>query len=613
MQRLLISASAAALFAAQPVTAQDTFDLGEITVFSNQAGTETELERTGVSVEVLTEDDIKRAPETKASDALSNLPGVSTSANGPLGTTTTLRIRGLDGKYIKVLINGIDVTDPAAPQTSYNWGNLTTSNLSRIELLKGSSSAIYGSRAIAGVVNINTVQATEPGTTGEVVAEAGSFDTYRFGAAVANRTEYTTLTFSIDRVESDGFSARDGAANTEDDGFKSTQLTFSAEHQTSETFKLGFSAYYLDAEGNFDEFGGDGAPPFDEFNETEQIGLRAFGELQTGAVQHTVSASWFESDRLSSSNGTDSIFLGDRLRADYTGVYARSEVVTYTFGADWERESFESGVDEGEVDTTGVFGEVLYAANSALDLSAALRYDNHSDFGSNVSGRLAAAYRPDDATVIRAVASTGFRAPSLFELNSTDFGNPNLDPEESVSFELGVERQLGAGSFLKATAFYTEIDDLIQFVTLTSFPAPFTGQYQQVPGTSVSKGIELSGEMAISQGISLFGSYTYTDTEDADGDRLLRVPAHDFVLGLGTDLSGPLNGQIVLNYVADRPDDSGTVMEDYTVVNGALFYDINETAQIYLRVENLFDEEYQTAAGFSASDRAAYFGVRARF
>lgn len=614
VKTLLLTASALAVCAAGAAPAQDIYELDEITVFANKSGDATELKRTGATVEVITREELEQAGETTVAEYLARLPGVSVSSSGGLGTTTTLRVRGLDGKYIKVLVDGIDVTDPSSTQTQYNWGGLTTDGISRIELLKGSSSSVYGSRAVAGVVNITTAERPEtPGTQVTVTGEGGSFSTWRGGATITHSGARGGLSFGLNRVVTEGFSARAGAANTEPDGYEATQLNFSADIMATETLKLGLSAYALNSEGDFDEFFGDGAPPYDEVNTTETRALRGFAELDTGPVRHSLSASYFQNDRVSSSNGFATPFSSERRRVDYVGSYEHSATLSYGFGADWEEESYTSGFDSGATRNIGLFGEVLFAPTADLDLSASLRHDEHSDFGGHVTGRLAAAYRVTDGTILRAVAATGFRAPSLYELNSTLYGNPALQPEESTSFELGIEQDLGGDSFVKATAFHTKIDNLIQFVTLTSWPLPFTGQYQQVPGTSTSQGIELSGQWAMNDWLNLYGNYTYTDATDATGARLLRVPGHDVTLGLDARFGGDWTGNLSLRHVADRPAEFGTVMGDYSVVNAAVSYAVSDNAQAYLRVENLFDESYQTSAGYNAAGRAVYAGLRASF
>ena len=613
MKPIHTTASLLALCGALPASAQEAFDLGEIAVFANKSGTETALERSGATVEVVTRKDLDEAGETTVAEYLARLPGLTFSANGAaMGSSADLRVRGLDGKYVKVMIDGIDVTDPSGPQVQYNWGGLTTTGISRIEVLKGSSSSVYGSSAIGGVVNITTLQRPDDaGTRTTLSAEGGSFGTFRGEAAIAHTGARGGLSFSLGRVQTDGFSATAGAANTEPDGYEATQLNLSGDIQATDALRLGFSAYALDSKGDFDEFGGDGLPPYDEFNEAEARGLRGFAEVRTGAVLHSLSASYFSNDRDSHSNGFITAFDGERRKLDYTGVWSGPGGMTLTFGADWQRESFASGLDSGEEDSRGAFTELLYAPTGDLDLAASLRYDDYNSFGGNLSGRLAAAWRVSDATTLRAVAATGFRAPSLYELNSTLYGNAGLQPEESVSFELGAEHAFGGGSFVKATAFHTEIDSLIQFVTL-SF-VPFSGQYRQVPGKSTSRGVELSGAWAIDDRFALFANYTYTDATDATGARLLRVPAHDLVVGLDAEFATGWTGSLSVQHVADRPDEFGVAMPDFTLVNASVSYDITDTTSAYLRVENLLDEDYQTAAGFNAAGRAVYAGLRATF
>ncbi|MFV0514195.1 MAG: TonB-dependent receptor plug domain-containing protein [Jhaorihella sp.] len=442
-------------------------------------------------------------------------------------------------------------------------------------------------------------------------AEGGSFNTFRGEAAIAHTGALGGLSFSLGRVRTDGFSAAAGAANTEPDGYEATQLNLSGDIRATDALRLGFSAYALNSKGDFDEFAGDGAPPYDEFNEAKARGLRGFAELQTGAVLHSLSASYFSNDRESSSNGFVTVFDGERRKLDYTGVWSGREGLSLTFGADWQRESFASGLDSGQEESRGAFAELLYAPTGDLDLAASLRYDDYDSFGGNLSGRLAAAWRVSDATTLRAVAATGFRAPSLYELNSTLYGNPGLQPEETVSFELGAEHDFGGGSFIKATAFHTEIDSLIQFVTL-SF-VPFTGQYRQVPGISTSRGIELSGAWAMTDRFALFANYTYTDATDNTGARLLRVPGHDLVVGLDAEFGADWSGSLTVQHVADRPDEFGVAMPDFTVLNASVSYDITDTTSAYLRVENLLNEDYQTAAGFNTSGRAVSAGLRATF
>jgi len=188
-----------------PALAQEVLDLDTITVTANQ--TATDLERSGSTVEVIDAGEVRASPRARIADRLTFEPGISASANGPLGTTATLRIRGLGGAYVPVLIDGIDVTDPASSGGGFDFGGLTNAGLGRIEVLKGSQSARFGLNAVGGVINIESLRPTEDGVHGFVEAEAGSFDTRRGVLGLTARTDRTDLAFTISRIETDGFSA----------------------------------------------------------------------------------------------------------------------------------------------------------------------------------------------------------------------------------------------------------------------------------------------------------------------------------------------------------------------------------------------------------------------
>ena len=159
---------------------------------------------------------------------------------------------------------------------------------------------------------------------------------------------------------------------------------------------------------------------------------------------------------------------------------------------------------------------------------------------------------------------------------------------------------------MQATAFYTEIDDLISY--------PVDG-YEQIAGTSRTRGLELAAQLPIGDRLSAFGNYTYTNAEDPDGEQLIRVPEHEVVVGLRAQLTDRLNGYLQVQHVADRLDgfSPATPMDDYTLVNLTLDYALTDAMNLYVRLENLTDEEYQTVRGFGTSDRAVYVGVRASF
>jgi vitamin B12 transporter len=611
MNRLLSGVAFTALIG-MPAVAQDPFMLDDI-IFS--AGlTPVGESRTGVTTDVLTDEDLRYAGTVQLSDALDRMPGLSVSRTGPVGTQTTLRIRGLGTSYVPVYLNGIDITDPSNTQTGFDFGALPGAPIDRVEILRGSQGPIYGSEAVAGVVMISTDLAPdEAGTEITVGVETGSYETFIGTLGVGTRSDHGALSFSATRVETEGFSAADeNDGNTEADGHRSTTLTLTGEYDVTDGLTLGASAFYIDS---FTEI--DGFPPpaytladTSDNGEAERYGGRAYAQFDAFGIDHEFAVSGSQTDRLTRNSGANSFFTGDRSTISYLGSTDLGAHASLSFGLDRTREEFETDTDSASIDTTAVFAEYVAALTPVFDLSASLRYDDHSEFGGQTTGRIAAAWRPAKGTVVRGAVATGFRAPSLFELYSGSFGNPDLGPEQSRSLEVGLDQTIGDLA-LGATLFYTEIEDLIDYFDPDGFLGPIPGGYVQISGTSSTRGIELSADYALTDMLSLFGNYTYTDAEDQNGDRLRRVPRHDTTLGIAGEFGQDWNGSFTVQHVADRVDPSP--LPDYTVANAQVGYGLTDTTEFYLRIDNLFDEEYQTVDGYGTSDRAFYLGISSTF
>ena len=592
------------------------FTLDEI-IFS--AGlTEIEEERTGVSVEVLTEEAVEDASVVQLSDALETLPGVNITQNGPLGTSTTLRIRGLNGNYIPVLIDGIDVTDPSSTQTNFNFGPLNTMGLGRVEVLYGSQSAIYGSEAIGGVISISSLAAPEEnGTELRYALEGGSYDTWRGMLGIGTRFDRGELSFSINRVTTDGFSAADeDDGNIEPDGFDSTAMNFAGAYDLTESVTIGAALIWQDSYYNFDTGSGDSLT---RFGTTELRGARVYTQFNTGVVEHEIAAQYSQTSRTDPNSGGRTNFEGTRTGASYLGQASLGATQALSFGAEYIDETYFSTNGTAPVNAEysigSVFSEYTNSLTPTLDLSLSARFDDHSEFGGNSTGRAALAWRVAPDTTLRAALATGFRAPSLNEMFGPFGANANLQPETSRSAEIGIEHDFGRGQ-IGVSVFQTEIDNLIDYVQAA--PAG----YRQISGTTTSRGVEISGEVELSAALTLFGNYTYTDAKDEVNAPLSRVPQHDLTIGLSGDWNNGWSGQFTLRHAADRLDtiypaptftETLIDMPSYTVAGLTVARQVNDTAEIYLRVDNLFDKEYQTTRGYGTSDRAFYFGIRGTF
>ncbi|MFX0544575.1 TonB-dependent receptor plug domain-containing protein [Roseovarius sp. S1116L3] len=616
MKNILLTSTILTGALATAAQAQQTYDLGTLVLSSSL--TPVELGRTGATVEVV-EGVEAGGNDSSVIDRLTRLPGVSSTSNGGLGANGSIQIRGLPSRYVGVRINGLDVTDPSNTQNQFNFGGLTSSGISRVEVLKGAQSALYGSEAIAGIIDVTTYRPESLGFSGEAQVEGGSFGTYSGTLSTGYRSDKGFVALSYGRIQTDGISAQ--SFNTEDDAFEQTTIDLTGEYAATDTLTFGGALHYRDGEVEIDRsaFSNDatGSNLF-----TEQ-GARIFATLETGSVTHTLSYSYFEMERDDPLSQFTINFKGDRNTLDYLASARLSDAATLNLGAEWTEETFSStpGVSpfanpatSGSDETTAINAELLLSPSADIDLSAALRYDDNSNFGGKVTGRVAAAWRASEDVTFRGLIGTGYRAPSLYERFGF-YGLPTLQPEESTSYEMGVEKTFGTAGFVKATLFYTDVEDLIDYqFTNTACNNGGNGCYVQIPGTTTSKGLELSGEYALTSRVTAFGAYTYVDAE-TDGARLTRTPKHDIVMGLSSDFTDRLSGYVDLRHVADIVplDPANTKVDDYTLVGAGISYDVTDTAQLYLRIENLTDEDYETAGGFNQPGRAAYVGLRASF
>ncbi|MGA0369372.1 MAG: TonB-dependent receptor plug domain-containing protein [Kiritimatiellia bacterium] len=448
------------------------------------------------------------------------------------------------------------------------------------------------------------------------MVEAGSYDTYQGQASVRAGTKRGFITADAQVYDSEGFSAADEpAGNSEKDGYENTTLGLRGGYQFNESVSLRGSVKHSDHTIEFDAFEFGVGPVDDDGSNltrgdhTQAMAGMTYDRLE-GKQIHDLQLTYYRTNR--DTEGTfPASFRGDRKEAEYLMRVEINPALGLLAGANATEETAEtnSGIDESNT-LYGIFAQVDFLPVEQMILSLTLRNDDHSEFGSQSSWKATSAYSVSDATRLRGSVGTGFRAPSLFELYDSQLGNPDLDPETSISWELGIDQNLWAEKVKAAlTYFQLDVTDQIEYV----FP---TG-YSQVEGESNRNGVEVSLTYEPSETLLLQTSYTYMiEAENTSGEDLLRVPEHDVSVSAVASC-GDWIFSALLSYVAGvqdlnyRPD--GPPVEEldaYWVMGGRMAYQLNAHTEIYLRVENLFDEQYQETRGYGTPDRSAYAGVR---
>jgi vitamin B12 transporter len=591
------------------------------------------LRQIGTSVSVINGEEIQLRGYNSLADVLRTQPGIAVSNSGGLGKNTSLRIRGEEGFRTLMMIDGVDISDPSGPQVGPRLENFIASNdIEKVEVLRGSQGFIYGADA-GGVINVFT-KTGEGELGGSVGLEAGRYGTQQIDANVSAGNDSGDFFIAVTDLESDGFNARSSDnISPDDDGAENTTIHAKLGWNATEDLRVQLVVRDIDAEAEFDNCFG-GAPLFNSTNdctsETKQTTAKLSGTYDIGSFSHYLG--YAETD-ITRDNFSDGAFSngseGEINRAEYMGTYRLNDTTTVVAGVDLEEEIVSSnfGLDVDR-EQLGVYVEFNGEIASNWFVSAGIRNDDNDDFGSYTSGRLSSAYVMDfdDGSSIKYRASygTGFRAPSLFEIdyNSTGTGvTNNLSEETSSGYDLGVEYYAANGLRLELVYFNQEVEDAIEYQYLgdpVTFAAIIDG-YVQLEGTSESEGIELALEYPITKDVAILGNLTHNETEDPNGDTRIRRPELVGNIGLKVSaLDKDLN--IIVNYRVSRDavdrdfSTGGTInLDDYAVFDVSANYIINEMITVFGRVENALDEDYQEVTGFNTAGSAAYAGVRFNF
>lgn len=567
---------------------------------------------TGSSLSIITAEEIEELGLIYVLDAIAQAPGVTINQNGTFGGNASVRIRGASSEQTVVLIDGIPVNDPSSPGGGFNFARLDTENIERIEVLKGPQSTLWGTDAIGGIVSITT-KSPGAGFGGEAFAEYGSFNTLRGGASVSNASNIGDFRLAAVTVSSDGISKADeDNGNSEEDSFDSLTLSAKGGLNLPGEARLSADVLWTDAESEFDSFSsgaqgsvGDG----DEVSETEETAANVSltVPLIDGRLDNLFLVGHSDIKRENFRAGLPSFDAdGERLLYRYQGTLNANDRHRLAFGA--EREETTANDDETSLD--GLFALYELRPVGDLTITAGLRHDDHERFGSETTTRLASVWSLSNNLSFRASWGEGFKAPTIFQTTFFCCGatepNAELKAETSEAFDAGVEWLSSDGRFqLGATVFRQETENLIDF----DFAI---GGYLNIDEVE-STGLELSGALALSDTLSLSLDYAYIDAEDGDGNALPRLPEHSGDLTLSYAPAGPFSGTVLMRYNGSETNTDTTTLDSWLRVDLTGRYALSERVEVYGRIENLFDEDYQQILGYGTPGLSGSLGIRLRY
>ncbi len=600
-------------------------------------GLSTSVEKTASAVTVISSKEIAARQYRTLPDVLQSVPGLNVVQTGGAGGQTSVFIRGANSNHVKVLIDGIDVSDPSSANRSFDYSQLLVEDIERIEVLRGPQSGLYGADALGGVIVIYTKKGKGPPRATAMV-EGGAQGTFNQAASVRGSYKKFNFAGSVTHLQSRDIEVTPKNllapglprfSNSYENWTYSTKLGFQAT--TAVSFNVvarHTNSTLLFTEASFP------APTFLftlNNKQSQQDVMQTFlrGEMVWrslgGRLVSFFGTNYAKTESETFSPASFSGLDGQRVKYDWRSIYRLAPGYTLVVGGDHQEEDMEirqdgasgsSFLEVGEWNRGG-YGQLIAEPFEALVLTANIRIDDNENFGQHTTWRMASAYTlKGRGTKLKASVGTAFKAPTLSQRFQDFpalffFANPNLQPEESIGYDIGFEQLVFPGWLrFGASYFHNDITNLIQFKS-----SGFTSTVVNI-GEAETKGVEAFFAADLSADIRVRGDYTYTVAKDAIArTELLRRPRHKATLTAGWQVTAPLliSGQLLFVGRArdiDRATSASVTLPAFTTVNLAADYKLNDKLSLFGRINNLLDKRYENPDGFLAPGFGAYVGIR---
>jgi len=620
-----------------------SYQLSDVVITATK--TEMPMIELASSISVIDSEEIASSKKNSVFDLLKNQYGLSFMQQGGTGMLANVLLRGGEAGHSLILIDGIEVNMTNDPDNVYDFSSLSSENINRIEILRGPQSVLYGSNALGGVINIIT-QTGSGKPKISLLAEGGSYKTYRAAAGVnGGYSDLIGYSLSLGRMKTDGISAAsEKNGYTEKDGHSSYDLSTKLSIKILSNFSLNLLYRFTRAKTENDQF----ATTFinDQFITTfvddptfifdlEESSSKAEADLDLfdGFWKQKAGISFSRNIRKYNSDSIPEIpfdsrswYDGRKLKLEWQNNFNFSKRFSSLLGLETENEesiseyysgSYVSIFPFSKARTTGIYIQNQFNSGNDLFASVSGRFDKHDLFGWAFTYRIAPAYVFwETGTKIKGTFGTGFRAPSLFNLFDPLYGNKDLDPEKSIGWDAGIEQSF----------FNYEIN-----IGITYFSNYFNnlfGYDQNYRTINTDKaetnGIEMFLSAKPSNDVSIKLNYTFMNTKDKStnsinyGNKLLRRPEHKAGINFIYNFIEDANINLELIFVGNRDDidfssSQRIILKNYSLLNLAASYRLLNLVEIFGRVENLFDTDYEEVFGYGTAGLSAYGGIKLTF
>lgn len=601
----------------------------------------------GSDVTLVESETISNSNENFVGDILSeNLIGMNYFQSGGYGTVSGIQLRGQPKRYSTVYINGIKLSDPSTPSNDYYFSNLMNNSLDSVEILKGSQTTLYGSGAIAGTINLYSKKGEEEGHHQNGFISEGSFGTRNVNVSFDGKNNKLDYFLGITNLNSNGISAR--IDDDEDDRYRNDNLVGNLGYQINDQIR---SETYINYTDTFLEYDAVALASSDDNSSDDQQTLFSTKLIfDNDNLLNTISfnKTYFLRETVTGYNSnspTKKMYEGQRDALNLLGEYNFNLDSKIVYGLEYE-------IDQAEIPSNYTTGSTYHAALYASEKeeinsqyvdfqfrptkkfysTIGLRRDHHSIAGAYQTGRVTGAYKLDNNTKIRSSFGTGLRFPTLNEyyFGSSVLNRSTLVPEESISFDIGLDKQMTQHDLTFSATIYNV--DYENYIGGWASNTDNGNTYVQKNTTAdnYSRGLELSSNWKAKDNLSINLGYAFTKSYDGStcsnpndscNDQMnVRIPKNFITSSIIKNFNNNLIGTIQLKYVSERRDYGGSdngfkqvILDDYSLVNLYADYKFFNNYKLNFSLKNLFDEKYNEALNYNTPGRSINLKLRKEY
>lgn len=569
-----------------------------------------------------------------------NISGANYSNQGGVGTNSLIQLRGLPKRYSTVYIDGIKLSDPSSPDNGFYFNSLTTQSVDTVEILKGNQSSLYGSGAVAGVINIFSKNANSKDLNNFAVLY-GSNNSKNLEASYGAKNNKHEYYFALNKYLTDGISAM--SDNSEKDSYKNNNAYANYGYNFSENFKLQTGLRYIDTLINYDEVTSGRADNNISTNNEYLYNLSLANKINNFNHKLIYGKYYIERQVSNFNNTTKDTYYGERDSINYLTEYNFDNDNRIIIGLEneFDRASFKTWTTNNTNKITdsaiySQFFDIEFRPLEKLYGTFGARNDHHEVAGDYQTGRLTLAYKLDNLSKIRSSIGTGIRFGSLndYYYDTNVSNKKTLKPEKSESIDFGFDKNFPElGLDLNATIFFTRYKDNISNWQTNTDGGRNTDGFviQNSSGEIRSKGLEIASRYKLTKDVNLRLNYAYIDAYDGEdfddpnysGGRIdtrpVRVPENSLNFKLDTKIAN-LNSAISYKFQSDVRDYGNAnnnfkdvILPSFQVFNFTNSFNLNDSTKIYLNLMNIFDEKYTQAYQYSTYGRNLNIGLKQSF